>query len=1042
MIPQRIRVRGFLCYRDEQEVSFDSASLWMLAGVNGSGKSAIFDGVTYALFGGHRAGKEHADELINKGSDRALVEFDFLLDGHLYRARRTLKLKKQGGAASTQQIERWDTDANRWKPVEDTTNKRDFDRWVHENVGLTYETFTSSVLLMQNRAEKLLEAGPKGRFEVLAGVVDLDRFQRLHERADARRRELKEQLERTQLRLNELPEVGAAELEAADERIVRAQETVDRCQGESQQLQRLLIQAEQWRALQGKRTEAQQRCSAYRTLLADAEGIETAWARLQELRDVLPRIRSLAEQRQRLKASSERCTRLVGEQRGLAENLGRLGAEAEQVRKRQDVLQQSLADAQLREQVVNGRLRELSTMLAAVHFCEQQRRELARIDAELAAFPAEPGALVAQLQREHDRLALLSQALPLLNHFQTARTELIAARERLQAAFREGTTARQAEAKLTAELAVLGPLLDDATLARQKADELATETRTLFEQARKDLEQLNELSGAKLCRLCGQLLTPGHIIEERTRRGNTRTAAEAACQQAAQSRTQVVQLEKRLQDEKQTLESRLAAVRDQIKERLRKHAEAERDIQRLGADLLRDYQGLPDALRLRIGSEPPDQWQSTVFPTSRDLATLKAQAQGKAAALHELQSAQAGAEKWTRLQAQRETTQRTLKTQEAALPAEPTALQEEYTRLEAEDTALKKSLLTQRTEWKTNQAAAERLQLEVRTLREQLADKEQQASAEEVRREAFQKAVDCARTALPAEWQTKADAARSGDLERWQSEYQTLEQQNILARREELAQARAGLQAVQQRLEELEQEVEKVPADARCDPAALKLRAVALAQEQTLYDAELREVHKQRDRLQERQAQRRELSDTHAEQDRQHNLHRLLAELLGRNRLQLYLVRQAERGIVDYANAVLDRLSGGQLYLRLRGEEDSDADQALQLEAYNRGTGETPIGVAFLSGSQRFRVAVSLALGIGQYASRQHRPIESVIIDEGFGCLDRQGRQVMIQELQNLRGQLRCILLVSHQEEFADAFADGYRFELTNGTTQVTRFQR
>jgi DNA repair exonuclease SbcCD ATPase subunit len=87
-------------------------------------------------------------------------------------------------------------------------------------------------------------------------------------------------------------------------------------------------------------------------------------------------------------------------------------------------------------------------------------------------------------------------------------------------------------------------------------------------------------------------------------------------------------------------------------------------------------------------------------------------------------------------------------------------------------------------------------------------------------------------------------------------------------------------------------------------------------------------------------------------------------------------------------------------------------------------------------------VAVSLALGIGQYASRQHRPIESVIIDEGFGCLDRQGRQVMIQELQNLRGHMRCILLVYHQEEFADAFANGYGFELTNGTTAVTRFQR
>jgi DNA repair exonuclease SbcCD ATPase subunit len=131
------------------------------------------------------------------------------------------------------------------------------------------------------------------------------------------------------------------------------------------------------------------------------------------------------------------------------------------------------------------------------------------------------------------------------------------------------------------------------------------------------------------------------------------------------------------------------------------------------------------------------------------------------------------------------------------------------------------------------------------------------------------------------------------------------------------------------------------------------------------------------------------------------------------------------------------------LFLRLRSGEDGDEpDKALELEAYNRTTGDSAINVAFLSGSQRFRVAVSLALGIGQYASRQHRPIESVIIDEGFGCLDRNGRQVMIQELHNLRSHLRCILLVSHQEEFAEAFSDGYRFELADGTTQVRRMSK
>jgi hypothetical protein len=44
--------------------------------------------------------------------------------------------------------------------------------------------------------------------------------------------------------------------------------------------------------------------------------------------------------------------------------------------------------------------------------------------------------------------------------------------------------------------------------------------------------------------------------------------------------------------------------------------------------------------------------------------------------------------------------------------------------------------------------------------------------------------------------------------------------------------------------------------------------------------------------------------------------------------------------------------------------------------------------------------------------------------------------------VQNLRGQMRCILLVSHQEEFAEAFADGYCFQLESGPTRVQRFQK
>jgi exonuclease SbcC len=105
---------------------------------------------------------------------------------------------------------------------------------------------------------------------------------------------------------------------------------------------------------------------------------------------------------------------------------------------------------------------------------------------------------------------------------------------------------------------------------------------------------------------------------------------------------------------------------------------------------------------------------------------------------------------------------------------------------------------------------------------------------------------------------------------------------------------------------------------------------------------------------------------------------------------------------------------------------------------YNSEVGGEPLLVAALSGSQRFRVAVSLALGIGAYGSHGARGIETVIIDEGFGSLDQQGMRDMIGELRNLKSILTRIVLVSHQEEFSSAFSCGYRVRLVDGASTVS----
>jgi PAS domain S-box-containing protein len=59
-----------------------------------------------------------------------------------------------------------------WTPISETNKKRGFDDWIRRNIGLRHETFTSSVLLLQGQADRLLSETPAERFKVLADVVD------------------------------------------------------------------------------------------------------------------------------------------------------------------------------------------------------------------------------------------------------------------------------------------------------------------------------------------------------------------------------------------------------------------------------------------------------------------------------------------------------------------------------------------------------------------------------------------------------------------------------------------------------------------------------------------------------------------------------------------------------------------------------------------------------------------------------------------------------------------------------------------------------
>lgn len=1062
MIPQRIKLSGFLSYKDEQEVRFDGSPLWMLSGMNGSGKSSIFDAVTYALFGHHRGGSQSAAELVNKESNTLVVEFDFTVDKQLYRIKRTVR-RRTSGVASTQQVMKrvkapslWSeahppenaseksTDDG-WEAIPDTTYKAKFDAWIKDKISLDYETFTSSVLLLQGKSEKLLDSTPAGRAGVLARIVDLERYQKLHARSDDKRRELKGQLEGIANQLSGIREVSDEELAEANNRIEEVLQARTAIQERIESLDWLELQSRRWADAGSKLTATKAKLTNAEGLLGQAVAIEKEHKRLQELRDVLPAVGIIVTERGRI-GESERKTEKLGRQREDTTDRRRQSEHAlDQARRKLLALKKTLAEDDARFTQLNARLRELSGVLEKVKQVEDAESEIHRLEQELKPLPTDPDTTVRKLQQEQERLSLLSQHVALLERLHQDRSELTKAVAGSKHAKAEESRLITEGKKAKEEFDALQERVKVVKEARGKAEEAAAEARALSKQARELADEFKQLSGAKTCRACGQPLTPEHFDSEKKKRDLDARAAERKYETLNATVTAARQTETEAVAKEGTERERLGKLRDLYKDTGASVKQFANDIKRLTDSCRQTYFALPEEFKQKIGHSEPEDWAKATYPDRADLTELSTQVHGLDGVKRKLKQAQDEARKVQTLRTKLESARDGLIKAKQGLPAgEPTTLRQEFAAKQSEETTVTNSIKATKREIDTTDKEIDRQQRELSGIDNLLIELAGKLDLEESTRKHSFEAIERAKKTLPEIWQKPVEIAGLKEQLQWKEEFESLTAKGIESRFTQLQAARGGLDSLRAEIQQQEDELAAFPIESRRSPDEVKVETTSAKKELEQRNKELLDVQRKKASLDDYRRQREDLNARYKTVDAEFNRYKLLTELLGRDRLQRFLVRKAEKQIVDYANGVLDRLSSGQLFLRLVGTGDGDgsAEKALELECSNRVTGGSAINVAFLSGSQRFRVAVALALGIGQYASKQHRPVESVIIDEGFGCLDRAGRQVMIQELQNLRGHLHCILLVSHQEEFADAFPDGYRFELQDGATKVSRFIR
>jgi exonuclease SbcC len=169
---------GFGAFAKRTEVDFDRLSkhgLYLIVGETGSGKTTIFDAVTYALYGkvaGNRTGKNLASEYDHR--DKPYVEF------HFSHKNRHFLIKRDASEENAEKPSVAEVDFD-GKEISVVKGIRSVEEYVHDLIGLDADQFMKVVLLPQNQFQEFLIANSSDREKLLQALFGTAVYQRISE---------------------------------------------------------------------------------------------------------------------------------------------------------------------------------------------------------------------------------------------------------------------------------------------------------------------------------------------------------------------------------------------------------------------------------------------------------------------------------------------------------------------------------------------------------------------------------------------------------------------------------------------------------------------------------------------------------------------------------------------------------------------------------------------------------------------------------------------------------------------------------------------
>ncbi|MER5776479.1 SMC family ATPase [Streptomyces sp. NPDC002039] len=967
----RLKVTAFGPFAEPQEIDFDAlsgAGVFLLHGPTGAGKTSVLDAVCYALYASVPGVRQNPGNSLR--SDHAAPETPTEVTLELTAGGRRLEItrrpeqdrpKKRGTGTTKDKAQSWlrEYDGENWTAL--SRSHQEIGEEIEQLLGMSRDQFCQVVLLPQGEFAQFLRAGAEARGRLLGRLFDTRRFAAVETLLAERRR------------------AAEAKVRAGDENVLHTAQRLAQAAGDCADLRAWPLPRHQpgdpglaeairaWAAV--ARCAARERLTVAEYALAAVESRYAAARRAAEDARELDRLQrrhaettrraallaEAAPERERVRALLDRARRgaLVApalELRGAAAGAHLTAAHAESLARAE--LPPALAEAGTEQlATVEQRLREELGAVGAAQRAEQRSAEIGR---ERATLDRESRDADEQHQESAEWLA----------RWDATRTALVA---RADAAQQAATLAEQLAGRLEpARMHLSAARRRDALAADAEAasgDLLAVrEESTAARERWLELKESRlrgiaaELAAALVagepCTVCG---SAEHPEPARPAPGHVDRAAEDA------SHARFEQAEER----RATVERRLAAVRE---------AESE------------------------AAAAAGDATTAELLALNADLSARHAAAHADAAALHAARERLARAEQEhaarsaDRLDAERRAAARASRRE--ALEREQASLEAELVlvRGDAPSVAARARILEDRIRMVTGAAAslrrAETTAARLKEADDQLADAAFKAGFD---------TTDAAAEAVLPEYERTALQHR---LDSWQAE------EAMLADRlgESETAAAATLPPA-----------DPHTAEAHADAAAARLRTAGSAVDAArVRRAEL-------DRLS-RQAEQelRALGPLREAYDRVARLAGLTAGTSADNerkmRLESYVLAARLEQVAAAATVRLLRMSGGRYTLVHSDARASGRGRSgLGLHVVDAWTG-IERDTATLSGGETFFASLALALGLADVVTDEAggMRLDTLFIDEGFGSLDDQALDEVLDVLDSLRERDRSVGIVSH----------------------------